>query len=98
VAWNLELAVQKQKKKEEQQKQDQEKQDQEKQDQEKQDQEKQDQQKQDQQKQDQQASQPKSRQEMEQMLDALDRDQQSLAQQQARRRAVAMPAAPMKDW
>ena len=32
------------------------------------------------------------------MLDALDRDQQNLAQQQARRRAVAMPAAPIKDW
>jgi Ca-activated chloride channel family protein len=116
VAWNLELAVQKQKKKEEQQKQkqDQQKQDQQKQDQQKQDQQKQDQQKQDQQKQDQQkqeqqkqeqqkqqeqqAGQPRTRQEMEQMLDALDRDQQSLAQQQARRRAVAMPAAPIKDW
>jgi len=113
VAWNLELAVQKQKKKEEQQKQDQQKQDQQKQDQQKQDQQKQDQQKQDQQKQDQQkqdqqkqdqqkqdqqASQPKTQQEMEQMLDSLDRDQQSLAQQQARRRAVAMPAAPIKDW
>jgi tetratricopeptide (TPR) repeat protein len=104
VAWNLELAVQKQKKKEEQQKQDQQKQDQQKQDQQKQDQQKQDQQKQDQQKQDQQkqqeqqASQPRTQQEMEQMLDALDRDQKSLAQQQARRRAVAMPATPIKDW
>jgi Ca-activated chloride channel homolog len=121
VAWNLELAVQKQKKKEEQQKKDQQKQDQQKQDQQKQDQQKQDQQKQDQQKQDQQkqdqqkqdqqkqdqqkqeeqqpqAAKPKTQQEMEQMLDALDRDQKSLAQQQAKRRAVAMPAAPDKDW
>jgi tetratricopeptide (TPR) repeat protein len=98
TAWNLELAVQKQKKKEEQQKKDQQKQDQQKQDQQKQDQQKQDQQKQDQQKQEQQARQPKTQQEMEQMLDALDRDQQSLAEQQARRRAVAMPAAPLKDW
>jgi Ca-activated chloride channel homolog len=123
VAWNLELAIQKQKKKEEQkkkdqekkdqqkdqqkqdqQKQDQQKQDQQKQDQQKQDQQKQDRQKQDQQKQDQQqqqqkqASQPKTQQEMEQMLDSLDRDQNNLAREQARRRAAAMPAVPIEDW
>jgi Ca-activated chloride channel family protein len=84
--------------KQDQQKQDQQKQDQQKQDQEKQDQQKQDQQKQDQQKQQPQANRPKTQQEMEQMLDALDRDQKSLAEQQARKRAVAMPAAPLKDW
>jgi len=126
VAWNYELARQKQKKKEEQQKQDQQKQDQQKQDQQKQDQQKQDQQKQDQQKQDQQkqdqqkqdqqkqdqqkqdqqkqdqqqqqAQQPKTQQAMEQMLDSLDRNQDNLAREQARRRAASMPAVPVEDW
>ena len=138
VAWNLEVAGQKQKEKEDQEKKDQEKKDQEKKDQEekeeqdqdqedqkdqqdsedqkdqkdKQDQEdqkdKQDQEdqkdkqdqkdqkdKQDQQKQQQQ---PKTRQEIEQLLDTLDENQENLIKNQARQRGAMVPAGKMKDW
>ncbi len=136
VAWNLEVAGQKQKEKEEQEKKDREKKDQEKEEQDQEDQkdqqdqqdqqdsedkkdqkdsedkkdqkDKQDQKdqkdkqdrkdqkdKQDQQKQQQQ---PKTRQEVEQLLDTLDENQENLIKNQARQRGAMVPVGKMKDW
>ncbi|MDD5307922.1 MAG: transglutaminase family protein [Deltaproteobacteria bacterium] len=88
--------------KQDQQKQDQQKQDQQKQDQQKQDQQKQDQQKQDQQKQDQekqqQQAQPKTKQEIDQVLDSLDQQEDNLQKQEAKQRGMMMQRGDFKDW
>ncbi len=132
VAWNLELAKQKKKEKEEQQKQDEQNKDEQnkdeqnkdeqnkdeqnkdeqnkdeqnkdeqnkdeqKKDEQKEEQKKQDEQKQDEQKQDEPAPQPKTKQEMEQLLNSLDNQEDNLQKQMAKRRAGAS-GAPRKDW
>lgn len=99
--------------KQDQQKQDQQKQDEQKKDEQKQDQQKQDQQKQDQQKQQQpqpeqkkpepkeqkeQPQKPKTKQEIEQLLNSLDSDQDNLMKQKAKQQGVAIPQGTWKDW
>ncbi|MCP4679208.1 MAG: tetratricopeptide repeat protein [Deltaproteobacteria bacterium] len=130
IAWNLELAKQKKKQKEEQEKkdqQDQDKQDQDKQDQDQQDQDQQnqdqkdqqDQQKKDEQKKDEQKKdeqkkqqpeqeqkkeeqqpppQPKTKQEIEQVLDSLENQQENLQKEMARKKGAMVPAGRFKDW
>jgi Ca-activated chloride channel family protein len=76
--------------------QDQQQQDQ--QDQQQQDQQDQQQQDQQDQQQQQEEASPRAQQEMEQVLDSLDRNDDNLFKQQARQRAVRIPAGTVKDW
>ncbi|MCP4198063.1 MAG: tetratricopeptide repeat protein [Proteobacteria bacterium] len=80
-----------------QDKQEQDQQEQDQQEQDKQDQDKQEQDKQDQQEQEQQPE-PKTKQEVEQLLDALDKTQENLQKQMAEKRRAAVPSGGVKDW
>ncbi len=84
--------------KQDEQKQDEQKQDEQKQDEQKQDEQKQDEQKQDEQQQQQPQPQPKTKQEMEQLLDSLDKQPDNLQKQMAKQRGTAVQGSRIKDW
>jgi tetratricopeptide (TPR) repeat protein len=81
---------------EQQDKQDQDKQGQ--QDQDKQDQQQQDSQDQQEQQEQEQQPEPKTKQEVEQLLDSLDKTQENLQKQMAEKRRAAVPSGGFKDW
>jgi tetratricopeptide (TPR) repeat protein len=68
------------------------------QDQDKQQQDNQDQQDQQDQQQQEQQPEPKTKQEVEQLLDSLDKNQENLQKQMAEKRRAAMPSGRFKDW